>query len=84
MLTPIYKPCSWSVDKPVEIEDTPEMREAQKALAERMQAAIEGRFEKLCTANVPRRPAAADYLGDEYDPSLSFDAIRFEMEMLKP
>lgn len=66
------------------MEDTPEFRAVEKELADRVRAAIDGRLENLYTANVPRRPAVADYLGDEYDPSLSFDSIRFEMEMLKP
>jgi len=82
-LKPVYTPCSWSID-PIESDDTPEARALEKEIGEQLVAAMQGRFENACTANIPRRPSAADYLGEEYDPSLNFDAIRFEMEMLKP
>ena len=82
-LKPVYSPSSWSI-VPMEHDggslDSSQVKKIEVLLV----AAIEGRIVEACTASIPCRPSVAAYLGDEYDPALTWDAIRFQMEMLKP
>lgn len=82
-LTPIYKPCGWTVNPVEEIPDTPENRELERKLGEAMRAAMYGRLESNFTTSLPvKRNRVAEEMGDEYLPAPTIDQLRFEIAFL--
>lgn len=85
-LTPIYKPCSWSIDPAaLEIDDTPEQRALEAQFGKQIVDAMCARMEANFTAALPmKRNRVAEEMGEDYLPAPTLDQLRFEIFMLSP